>query len=204
MEKVTQQFKGASAMDILAWRRPIASGAILGAILAVWFTYVFFEYTTITFLSRIAAIVIGTGGVMAFTNNLESFRSDDVVSRGDKLYEKLRPYISNGLRVIFEIFAWTNINLSARVFLATFVTAFFGNYMSDAVFILFVVILAFSMPIVYEKKKPQIDAQIKKISDLFDKYLNIAKKKGSSVKEKAVEGKTDAEVALENMQKKNA
>jgi len=73
--------------------------------------------------------------------------------------------------------------------------------MSDSTLVLTVVVLAFTLPVVYEKEQKQIDMYLKKAQEFMDKYLNMLKTKGSEMKKK-VES-SDVAQKLDEMENKN-
>lgn len=192
MSQITDQFKGITTKGIVTWRRPIASGTVLGAIVSVWFTFVYFDYTLVTFLSRITQLLFIAGAASTFTKKTVVSAADFTACM-DKAYETIRPYTQKCAQASFAILTWRDFNTSAKVFVLSFVAAYIGNYVSDTTLFLIVVSGAFSLPVVYEKKKPEIDAQITKIQQLTDKYLGMLKTKGAEAQSKVDQAKHKAE-----------
>lgn len=182
--QVTAAFKGATAGDILAWRRPIASGIVLGVFLAVWFTYVYFGYTFTTFACRTLQLLFIAGGAMKLSNRA-LYSPTEVTARMDRVYEKVRPHVQSTVERTLKLATWSDPIVSAKFFLATFVVAFIGNWMRDTTLILLIVIALFTIPKVYEQNKQVIDEQIKKVTAILDKYLGKAKDKGAELRKNA-------------------
>lgn len=199
MAAVLKDFREATTYDILAWHRPVVSGVTLAALFTVWFIFVYYEYTLVTYVSRIVEIAFILGAVATLTQKA-FVSSADVKNHMDHMYEKIRPYAMRFVEGLFGLLTWSNPVASAKVFLASFLVAYVGNWFSDSTLLLILLILAFSVPVVYEKEKPVIDAYLKKAEDFVDKYLNMLKTKGTELKSK-VEG-SDAAKKLHEMEEK--
>ncbi|KPI85976.1 reticulon domain protein 22 kDa potentially aggravating protein (paple22) (PAPLE22) [Leptomonas seymouri] len=196
MNVVTKQFEGATVKDILAWHRPIASGLVAGTIFAFWFVYVFFQYTLTTYVSRLVTIAFIVGGAAALTKCVAIRSPEDVSARMDRTYESIRPHVAKGVDAAIALITWRNFLNSAKFFVATIVVAFLGNCMSDSTLMLVALILAFTLPVLYEKKQKEIDSAIEKVQAVVDKYLMMLKTKADS-------NKTHVEQKLDEMQRKN-
>lgn len=186
------EFKGATAYDIVAWHRPIASGIVIASTLAVWFVFVHFEYTVATFLCRMIQLCFILGAASTFTKRAFVSAADCTASM-DRLYERIRPITQKAVQQAFDVLTWRDFNASAKVFLTSFVVAYIGNFMSDSTLFVVVVLAAFSIPVVYEKNKAVIDDQLTKAQAMSDKYLGMLKTQGAAARAKIEEAKVEAE-----------
>lgn len=196
MEKITEQFKGATTRDILAWHRPVASGIVAGTIFAFWFVFVFFDYTLTTYTARLMTIACIAGGAAAVTKRIPVRSPEEMSARMDRAYESLRPHVTRGVDAAVALLTWRDFATSAKFFIATIVVAFVGNWLSDTTLMLLVLVLSFSLPVVYEKKKKEIDSAVAKAQETLDKYLAM-------IKTKADAKKTQVEQQLDEMKRKN-
>lgn len=192
MSQVINAFKGATSYDIVAWHRPIVSGIVFGSIVTVWFIFVYFEYTLATFLCRAIQLLFVLGAVPMLTQRA-LVSASDVTANMDKVYEAIRPCTQKAVQQTFDILTWRDFNKSAKAFLVSFLIAYIGNYVNDSTLFIVVVVAVFSIPVVYEKKKPEIDAQVVKVQGLVDKYLGMLKTKGAAAKGRIHETKEEAE-----------
>jgi FtsH-binding integral membrane protein len=182
MEQVTKQFKGATTKDILAWHRPIASGIVAGSLFAFWFVYVYFHYTFTTYICRLVTILLIVGGAAVLTKRIPMRSPEEISARMDRTYESIRPFVTKSVNAAVGLVTWRDFVASAKFFIATIVLAFLGNWMSDTTLILLALIIAFSVPVVYEKKKKEIDQAVEKAQTVMDKYLSMLKTKASAKK----------------------
>lgn len=187
MDTVTKQFKGASTRDILAWHRPVASGVIAGSLFAFWFVYVYFHYTFTTYASRIATIAFIAGGAAAVTKRISAQSPEQVSAHMDRTYESIRPHVTKAVDAAVALMTWRDFAASAKAFVALIVLAFLGNWMSDTTLILIAMIVAFSAPVVYEKKQKEIDNAVHKAQAMADKYLAMLKTKAGAKKNQVEE-----------------
>lgn len=187
---VAKAFRGATAYDIIAWHRPLASGIVLASLFSVWFTFVYFHYTQVTFTARIILLLFVAGAVASVSKRAFA-NSNDLTTNMDSLYEKLRPTVTKAIVCLADLFTWKDPATSVKAVIASLVFAFVGNWLSDSTLALLVMIGAFSIPAGYECKKTQIDAQLRKVLALLDKYMSKIKTKRDKAPKDAVESKID-------------
>lgn len=163
-----------SVWDVLAWRRPVLSGISMVALLALWVTFVLCRYTLTTFVSRIASLVFLVGAVGAITKRFE-LSPEDLSASLDRMYENLRPIMTRMADYLVHMITWRDFQASTRMFILTFVGAFVGNYMSDSTIVLFCIILAYTLPAVYERYHSEIDGAVNRVMHMTDQYVNMAR-----------------------------
>ncbi|KPA83324.1 putative mitochondrial reticulon domain protein [Leptomonas pyrrhocoris] len=196
MNTVTKQFKGVTTKDILAWHRPVASGVVACSIFAFWFVYVYFQYTLTTYAARLATIAFIVGGAAALTKQVSIKSPEEVSARMDRTYESIRPHVTKCVDTAVALITWRDFAASAQFFVATIVLAFVGNWKSDSTLVFVAFLLAFSIPVVYEKKQKEIDGALRQAQAMADKYL-------SKIKTKAESKKTQVEQQLDEINRKN-
>lgn len=196
MSAITKQFTGLTAKDVVTWHRPIASGVILSSLFTIWAVFVFAQYTVTTFASRIASIIFIAGAAAAVTKRTFIRFPEDVSASMDRTYESVRPYVTKSVDAIVSIITWRDYTESAKVFVATFVTAFLGNWMSDTTLMLVVLIITFTAPVAYEKKQKEIDHAIEQVRSHVDKYLRMLKTHAETKKK-------EVDHQLDEMSRKN-
>ncbi|KAG5472849.1 hypothetical protein LSCM4_02174 [Leishmania orientalis] len=183
MSAITKEFKGLTVKDAVTWHRPVASGVIFSLLFSIWAIFVFAEYTLTTFLSRIVTILFILGAAAAVTKRTVVASPEDVTASMDRAYEFVRPYVTKSVDWMVSLVTWRDYAVSAKFFLATFVTAFLGNWMSDTTLLLVVLLVSFTAPVAYEKKQKEIECVLMKAHAYADKYLGMIKTQASSKKE---------------------
>ncbi|KAG5496707.1 hypothetical protein JIQ42_03539 [Leishmania sp. Namibia] len=183
MSAITKEFKGLTVKDAVTWHRPVASGVIFSLLFSIWAIFVFAEYTLTTFLSRIVTILFILGAAAAVTKRTVVASPEDVTASMDRAYEFVRPYVTKSVDWMVSLVTWRDYAVSAKFFLATFVTAFLGNWMSDTTLLLVVLLVSFTAPVAYEKKQKEIECVLMKAHAYADKYLGMIKTQASSKKQ---------------------
>ncbi|KAG5498018.1 hypothetical protein GH5_02815 [Leishmania sp. Ghana 2012 LV757] len=183
MSAITKEFRGLTVKDAVTWHRPVASGVIFSLLFSIWAVFVFAEYTLTTFLSRIVTILFILGAAAAVTKRTVVASPEDVAASMDRAYEFVRPYVTKSVDWMVSLVTWRDYAVSAKFFLATFVTAFLGNWMSDTTLLLVVLLVSFTAPVAYEKKQKEIECVLMKAHAYADKYLGMIKTQASSKKQ---------------------
>ncbi|KAG5473242.1 hypothetical protein CUR178_03162 [Leishmania enriettii] len=183
MSAITKEFKGLTVKDAVTWHRPVASGVIFSLLFSIWAIFVFAEYTLTTFLSRIVTIFFILGAAAAVTKRTVVASPEDVTASMDRAYEVVRPHVTKSVDWMVSLVTWRDYAVSAKFFLATFVTAFLGNWMSDTTLLLVVLLVSFTAPVAYEKKQKEIECVLMKAHVYADKYLGMIKTQASSKKQ---------------------
>ncbi|CAJ1010692.1 putative Reticulon [Leishmania naiffi] len=195
MSAIAKEFKGLTAMNVLAWHRPVASGTIFASLFTLWAVFVFAEYTLTTFLSRIVTITLIVGAAAALTKRTIVASPEDVTASMDRVYECVRPSVTKAVDCIVCLLTWRDYTTSAKLFAGTFVTAFLGNWMSDTTLLLVVLLVAFTVPVAYEKKQKEIEHAMKQAQAYIDQYISM-------IKTHAVSKKQTVEQKLQEMERK--
>ncbi|KAK7195418.1 reticulon domain protein, 22 kDa potentially aggravating protein (paple22) [Novymonas esmeraldas] len=196
MSAIVKDFKGLTAKDVVAWHRPVASGIIFASLFTVWAVFVFAEYTLTTFVSRIVSIAFIAGAAAAVTKRTLVKSPEEMSASMDRIYESVRPHVTKSVDCLVSLITWRDYKASAKFFVATFVTAFLGNWMSDTTLLLVALIISFTVPVAYEKKQKEIDHAIQKARAFIDKHLAVLKTHAESKKQ-------SVEQQLDEMSRKN-
>ncbi|CCW61585.1 unnamed protein product [Phytomonas sp. EM1] len=200
-------FKDATVYEIIAWHRPVASAVVLGSILSFWLLFVYWQYTILTFLCRCIQLVFLLGAAATATKSNVVY--SDLTGKMDAAYESIRPCAAKILGIFVDVVIWRDVMFSAKVFGASLVMAYIGNYICDSTFILLVTIISFSGPVLYEKNKPLIHDQLRVANRYVNQYIGVLRTKGELLKQKvrhvdANAGvKAQAESKLDELFRKN-
>ncbi|EPY28492.1 reticulon domain protein, 22 kDa potentially aggravating protein (paple22) [Strigomonas culicis] len=170
--------------EVLRWNKPIVSGIYAGSLFTFWLVFVVFEYTVTTMVARLATLSLIVGAALTFTKTLQ-ISATDVSAHVDRVYDSVRPCVLHAVEQLINIVTWKDTMLSLKVVGGSFTVAFVGNYVSDAVLALLVLIVTFTAPLVYKLKKNEIDDLLAQVKQLADKYLAVLSAKGKTAAEKA-------------------
>ncbi|PBJ80868.1 reticulon domain protein [Trypanosoma cruzi cruzi] len=173
---IISESRGMSLWDMLAWHRPKVTGVLLGTVLSVLTFFCLMKYTMVTFLCRILQLVLLAGVLLGFTNRWH-LTSDDIHEAVNRLVDCATPRLVTALESMHQLVTWRDYRRSGLVTLVSFVVALLGNLVSDAAFLTFFLLLAFTVPAVYEKKKDLIDQWISAATAQVEKYMGKIKTK---------------------------
>ncbi|RNF06409.1 reticulon domain protein [Trypanosoma rangeli] len=165
-----------SLWDVLAWQRPIVTGTILGTMLSVLTVFCVMEYTMVTFLCRILQLFLLLGVVVGLTNRCK-LTSDDIHCAVNRFVDYATPRLVAALETTHNVVTWRDYTTSGTVTVVSVVIAFLGNFISDFGFFMIAFVLAFTVPVVYEKKKDVIDQWVEMVVSQVQKYMGTIKTK---------------------------
>ncbi|ORC90816.1 reticulon domain protein [Trypanosoma theileri] len=169
-----------SLWDVLAWHRPKVTGAMLGSTLLFIMFFCMMEYTVVTFACRVLQLLLAAGLVANVTKRC-TLTSDDI----QRAVDSLAPRVADALEKLHELVLWRDTRASAAVAVASVVAAALGNLMSDVTLAVCAVVLAFTLPAVYERKKDTIDAVIARAQEHLEKYIGKIKTSVDEVAKKS-------------------
>jgi riboflavin kinase len=158
--------------DLLLWRDVKVSAAVFTAITVA---YLILEWSHLSLL-RIVAHSLLAGVTVAFLwNNVASFTNRPAVPipaviQNGVTESQVRSFAEKATGPINKLFAFTkrvisgqDVFLSLQVAAALYVFGRLGNYFTSLGLVYIVVVLAFTLPKVYELKKDEIDAVVRKL-----------------------------------------
>ncbi|KEG12877.1 reticulon domain protein [Trypanosoma grayi] len=180
---IINECKDMSLWDVLAWHRPQVTGVLLGSTLSIILFYCFMEYTMVTFLCRILQVTLLVGVLLGFTKRC-SFTQDDIHGAVDRFVDCATPRAVAALQHAYQLATWHDYRASGQVLGLSIVAGFLGNMLSDGTLVVMVVVLAFSLPAVYEKKKDMIDAWVAEAEAFIEKYVGTIRTKVDEVVKK--------------------
>jgi hypothetical protein len=176
MCSLCSEFKGLTARQLVLWERPRATGTVVGSILLMALVFGIFEYTLVTFLCRALEATFAVVGVLVYQKWID-ISVDDVKKRTRQCISDMEPHVITVIEQLFRIITWEDTFFSLKVFLASLAVAFFGNVLSDLVFLLVVTLLVFAVPVAYVHNKSLVDPQLQRASQLVNQYINAKKPK---------------------------
>ena len=162
LPSLKELFKGATPEDILYWRRPQATGLIVGSITVVLFLFGWLQYSWLTFACRAAQVLLALFGLVAKVSTTPP-SPDDIALQVGKLFDTLHPYLVNGARFVAKVLLWEDPKLSCEALFASLVLAFLGNLFSDLTVVFLLTVALFAGPKVYEQNKEVIDDHLNKL-----------------------------------------
>ncbi|KAH9579836.1 Reticulon [Trypanosoma melophagium] len=172
--------RGMSLWDVLAWHRPKVTGALLGSTLLFIAFFGMMGYTVVTFVCRLLQLFLAAGMVASVTKRC-TLTSDDI----QRAVDRVAPRVATALEKLHGLIMWRDTRASTAFAVLTVVAASLGNMMSDAAFAAFVVVLAFTLPAVYEQKKDTIDRMVAKAQGHVEKYIGKIKTSVDEVAKKS-------------------
>jgi len=152
---------------LLLWRHPLDSGLALTVVTAAYFFLVWSNRSLVSLLATTASIAVATSFVWA---SLAAFLNkpgppmprilQEGVSEGDLkgLVEEYTPLLNKGIALAHRVFTAKDAVLAAKVIGVLFVISKLGKVFSVLTWAYVVVLLAFSLPKIYELKKHEIDS----------------------------------------------
>lgn len=176
----TNECRGMSLWDVLAWHRPKVTGVLLGSTLLFVTFLCMMGYTVVTFVCRVLQLTLAAGLVASVTKRC-TLTSDDI----QRAVDCVAPRVAAALEKLHEIVMWRDTRTSAAVAVASVVVACLGNMMSDATVVVCAIVLAFSLPAVYERKKDPIDRVIAQAQVYVEKYIGKIKTSVDEVAKKS-------------------
>ncbi|RNF13459.1 reticulon domain protein [Trypanosoma conorhini] len=172
-----------SLWEVLAWHRPKVTSVLFGTVISVLALFCFMQYTVVTFLCRVIQLLLLLGVIVGLTNRCK-LTSDDIHCAVNRFVDYATPRAEAALETTYNVVTWRNYHLSGMVTLASVVIAFLGNLFSDTALLVSVVVLAFSVPAVYERKKDLIDRWVGVAKSKVEKYMGTLKTKVEEVTKK--------------------
>lgn len=170
--------------ELLLWRNPVQSGAVLGG---VTFLYVLLTWTNrslISLVSMLAALLVATSFVWSALASWlnrpgppvpQLLREGVSESQVKSLVESYTPMVNKGLALLYRIATGKDVVLTVQVISVLLVVGKLGKIFSVLTWAFVVVLLAFSVPKLYEIKKPEIDDAVAtghaRTKELYDQHV---------------------------------
>jgi len=178
---VHKVFGGGKAADIFLWRDKKISGAVLGGATAIW---ILFELMEFYFLSLISYAVILTLVGLFLWSNVSTFihksppKIPEVVIPEKPVVQlavELRAYINLALATLREIASGRELKKFLSVIAGLWFLSVLGSCCNFLTLCYIVLVLLFTVPVLYEKYDDKVDAfaekamiEIKKQYAVFD------------------------------------
>jgi riboflavin kinase len=169
---------------LLLWRDPKQSGAVFGT---ATLGYLILEWSNWSLLSLVAYVLLLAVAVTFLWNNLASFTNrpgvpvprwlKEGVSDADvkKHADQATTLINKALGFTYRLATGKEVVLSMQVAFVLYAVGKLGGWFTTLGLFYTVVVLAFTVPKVYELKKDEIDAVAKQVhdvgKDLYVKHL---------------------------------
>jgi hypothetical protein len=186
--------------DILTWKDPKISGAILTLI-----TVSLISFSTFSLLSIIGFVLLTgmslIGGYRLYLTIMNKVKgqSDDTFKHFasmkltlphddlERLVELIETYGNNYIEELKRIVLWENLSKSGISYLIAYVIYSIGCSFNTLTLITFSVIFAFTWPKVYKMYKVQIDQTVKKVHDQLVDVIGKIKEKLPFLNKRKVE-----------------
>lgn len=168
---ICSQFKGLTAKELFAWTRPVATGIVVGSIVAYLLIFSYFEYTFVLFVCRLLQVGFAALGGLAYTKKL-TITTEDIRSTISKGTDEIKPIVANVADAFFRLLAWEQPGYSVPVLLGTIVIGFLSAYLEDAFLILALTIIAFGGTPLYIRFQKEIDPQVQKAATHIKKLIS--------------------------------
>ncbi|XP_071692237.1 reticulon-like protein B2 [Rutidosis leptorrhynchoides] len=195
---VHKVFGGGKPADLLLWKDKKVSGAILGGFTIIWLLFEVLEYNLLTLVchSLILTLAILFVWSSASTFIKKSPPKFPEVSIPEKLVMEvvsdLRIQINRGLATIHDIATGKDWKKFLSVVVGLFFVSIIGDDLNFLTLVYILVVLLFSVPVIYEKYEDKIDPlaekvwiEIKKQYTVFDaKVLSKIPRSMKELKEK--------------------
>eukprot|EP00747_Dinoflagellata_sp_TGD_P018040 gnl/TRDRNA2_/TRDRNA2_126236_c0_seq1.p1 gnl/TRDRNA2_/TRDRNA2_126236_c0~~gnl/TRDRNA2_/TRDRNA2_126236_c0_seq1.p1 ORF type:complete len:185 (-),score=62.04 gnl/TRDRNA2_/TRDRNA2_126236_c0_seq1:108-662(-) len=167
--------------ELLLWKTPIKSGAVLAVVDLIFCIYFFFEINIIVLLRNICLLAFGVGAVlkMAGSQQAESIVliSDSSISQ---VSEAIASSINGAVSSAQEVVAWKNQKSSLMAMGAIFVVSRVSLFLSVSLAAVVVFNLLFVVPVQLNAQekliKEKIEPQLAKVLEQKDKLLNMIPK----------------------------
>eukprot|EP00884_Botryococcus_braunii_P012152 jgi/Botrbrau1/20938/Bobra.0135s0066.1 len=167
-------FVSSQVEDLLLWRSLEKSGAVVAAATVL---YLLVELTGISLVSLLANLLLALIVVSFVWNNLATFAGSptmpvpELIKNGVKdsdvkaFADQATTYVNKGLGFLFRLLSGKDIVLVGKVALALLVISKVSSYFTSLGLLYTAFILAFTLPKIYELKKPEIDSFVTKSKD---------------------------------------
>jgi len=201
--------------ELLLWRDPVKSGLVLFGFTGL---YVLLEWTTWSLISigaTTALFAVVTSFLWATLANFlnrpgppvpQILREGVSEKQVKSLAEQVTPLINQALAVGYRLATGKDVFLTAQVAFALYVVSKLGSWFTVVGWMYAIVLLAFSVPKLYELKKPEIDAAAKNVhqqtKQLYEQHAAplVAKIPRASSATPAKAAKADLQATAESFQ----
>lgn len=187
---VHQMLGGGRAADVLLWRKWQISAGILAVAAVAWILFELSNYTLLTLLGNTALLVVLVVFAWAQVASLLKWPPPPVPEL--QLTEEhvqwaantLRNEVNQALAVAHNVAMGKDYKQFFQVVAGLYVLAYVGSWFSTLSLFFFGVLLAFTVPVFYEKYEDQVDAHLKKGLDELHKVYFMVESKVKAVMNK--------------------
>nr|CCC91079.1 putative reticulon domain protein [Trypanosoma congolense IL3000] len=170
------QLKGLTPWEVLAWRRPTATGSLAALLLGTILFFWYMKYTAITLLCRILQLLFVVMPAMVYMK-MGMFTSDDIHAFVERASDCITPYAVLVLEAGYGLVTWRDKRLSTGVAFASFVLSLLGSHFSDMAILAGIVGCLFVLPVVYEKNNVLIDKAWADLMETAEQQLMLIRTK---------------------------
>lgn len=171
--------------DLLLWRDPAKSGAVLAGISIVYFLLEWSNFNVITVGANLGLLAVSGAFLWSVIANFAHRPGPPIpgvlregVTEGQvkQFAADWTPYINKALAFAYRVATGKDVVLSIQVAGVLFVIAKIGGLFTPLGWVYTAVLLAFTVPKLYEVKKDEIDGGIAKAQgtsrQLYDQHLH--------------------------------
>jgi hypothetical protein len=181
---------GGKLANILLWREWKTSATILGVAAGLWILFEMSGYTLLTLLANtlliLVVVVFIWAQAAAFMNRAPPPLPSLELSEDNVLWlgQVIRAEVNKALAVCHSVALGRDYKLFAEVVVGLYILATIGAWTSFLSLSFFGVILAFTVPVFYEKYEDKVDAYIKMGLDKSNELYRIAEAKVKALVQK--------------------
>lgn len=163
-------FQGLSFEDLVMWRKPQATGLIVGSIAVVLFVFGWLEYTVLTLTCRVLQVLLVAYGVMLRLGHTV-ITADDAVKVTSQALDRVHPYMIQGASELAKVITWEDSQRSVKVLVVSIVLAMIGNIFSDFTLVFLGTVGVFALPTLYVQNKEFVDTHLGSFKEHLDGLL---------------------------------
>lgn len=172
MSNVLAQFDGMTAEELVLWKRPQATGVVVGVIATWLFLLGYLEYSFLTLSCRffqVAAVAWFAAAKLNYAPTLTRTDIQDVLKKG---LDAAEPYVVKYLGMLVDIISWQDTAFTTKVFIGSILLSYIGTMFSDLTLVFLLTVGVFAGPITYIQNQEVIDAQIAKAKPIINEYMS--------------------------------
>eukprot|EP00850_Spirogloea_muscicola_P015917 SM000126S26293 [mRNA] locus=s126:35899:37789:- [translate_table: standard] len=174
-QSVHQMLGGGQVADVLLWRKWTVSSGILGVATLAWILFEWSGYTLLTLLANTLLILVAAVFVWAqaaaFLNRAPPPLPALSLSEDNVLWAAgfLRTEINKTLAIAHSVALGKDVKLFIKVIVGLYLLATIGAWFNFLSLVFLVVLLAFTLPLFYDKYEDDVDKFVKIAVDEFNK-----------------------------------
>jgi len=152
MDFINAQFRGLSFEGLLLWKRPAATGLVVGFLGLSFFLFKLMHFSLISLFSYGLALSIILGfGFSLLGRNIDVGRQD-ISDHIHDIRGFLEPRIISLVSYWYDIISWKNRNLSLQFLAGSLVLGFVSGWVNQTFFFLFSTVALFTLPVILERR----------------------------------------------------